>query len=109
MKLPNGDRAIVDIRKLSGYCLNPHHSRGRNKARVFAAVGIREVDAAELRAALLMAARTGEAQPGAPGLYGQRYVVDFEMTRRDNSVRIRNTWMVRTGEELPRLTSCYVL
>ena len=53
MKLPNGDRAIVDIRKLRAYCLNLHHARGRNKARVFASVGIRETDAEELRAALL--------------------------------------------------------
>jgi hypothetical protein len=24
-------------------------------------------------------------------------------------VRIRSTWIVRVGDELPRLTSCYVL
>jgi hypothetical protein len=56
MKLPNGERAIVDIRKLREYCLNAQHSRGRNKARVFAAVGIREADAEELRKILLAAA-----------------------------------------------------
>ena len=48
MKLPNGDHALVDIRKLLEYCLNPQHPRGRNKARVFASVGIREADAEEL-------------------------------------------------------------
>jgi hypothetical protein len=32
MKLPNGDRAVVD--KLRDYCLNPHHPHGRNKARL---------------------------------------------------------------------------
>ena len=35
MKLPNGERAIVDTRKLLEYCLNSEHPRGRNKARVF--------------------------------------------------------------------------
>ena len=25
MKLPNGERAVVDIVKLSDYCLNPDH------------------------------------------------------------------------------------
>ena len=44
MKLPNGERAIVDCRKLDEYCLNPHHPRGRNKARVFASVGIGQAD-----------------------------------------------------------------
>jgi len=33
--LPNGDRAILDIRKLEDYCLSPSHPRGRHKARVF--------------------------------------------------------------------------
>jgi hypothetical protein len=55
MKLPNGARAIVEIRKLREYCLNPQHPRGRNKARVFASVGIREADAEELRTTLVAA------------------------------------------------------
>src|SRR5712692_9511932 len=45
MKLPNGEHAIVDIRKLLAYCLNSQHPRGRNKARVFVSVGISEADA----------------------------------------------------------------
>ena len=42
MKLPNGDKAIVDLAKLLDYCLNP---RGRNKARVFASIGIQRAEA----------------------------------------------------------------
>jgi hypothetical protein len=63
MKLPNGEGAIVDIRKLRKYCLNAQHPRGRHKTRVFASVGILEADAEKLRTALLAAACT-EAQPG---------------------------------------------
>ena len=109
MKLPNGARAIVEIRKLREYCLNPQHPRGRNKARVFAAVGIREADARELRTALVAAASAGEAVLGTANPYGQRYIVDFDMARRGRTVRIRSTWIVRAREDLPRLTSCYVL
>ena len=65
MRLPNGEHAIVDIRKLQEYCLNPQHPRGLNKARVFAAVGIRDSDAEELMEALGTAARDGEATYGA--------------------------------------------
>jgi len=108
MKLPNGARAIVDVRKLQAYCLNSQHPRGRNKARVFASVGIREADAEELRTALVAAASDGEAVPGAANPYGQRYIVDFDMARQGRTVRIRSTWIVRAGEDLPRLTSCYV-
>jgi hypothetical protein len=109
MKLPNGDDAIVDRRKLQEYCLNSDHPRGRNKARVFASVGIRQTDAEVLREALLGAARTAEARPGAANPYGQRYIVDFDLVRAAKTVRVRSTWIVRSGEDLPRLTSCYVL
>ena len=109
MKLPNGEHALVDLQKLQGYCLNPEHPRGRNKARVFAAVGIRQQDAEELRAALLAAAIYAEARQSESNLYGLRYIVDFDLVRELRTVRIRSTWIVREGEELPRLTSCYVL
>jgi hypothetical protein len=109
MKLPNGERAIVDVRKLREYCLNSQHPRGRNKARVFASVGIRDADAADLRVALLQAARHAEAQLGMVNPYGQRYVVDFDLVRQGRRIRIRSTWVVRTAEDWPRLTSCYVL
>jgi hypothetical protein len=106
MKLPNGDRAIVDIRKLQAYCLNSQHPRGRNKARVFASVGIKRADAEELKTALLEAARNAEAELGVANPYGQRYVVDLDLVRQGRTARIRSTWIVRAGEDLPRLTSC---
>jgi len=108
MKLPNGERAIVDIGKLQGYCLNPHQPRGRNKARVFASVGIRQADAEELRTALL-AASNAEARPGVVNPFRQRYVVDFDLVREGMTMKIRSTSIVRVEEDLPRLTSCYVL
>lgn len=109
MKLPNGERAVVGLEKLRSYCLNPHHPRGRNKARVFASVGIRESDAGELRTALLRAARDAEARVGILNAYGQRYIVDFELVRQSRTVTVRSIWIVLTGQDLPRLTSCYVM
>jgi hypothetical protein len=109
MELPNGERAIVDIRKLQAYCLSALHPRGRNKARVFASAGIRWEDAEELRTALIAAAASGDARPGVGSIHGQRYVIDFDLARQGRSIKIRSTWIVRIGEDLPRLTSCYVL
>ena len=109
LNLPNGENAIVDIQKLQDYCLNPRHKTGRNKARVFASVGIKHADAQELRAAILQAASTAEARLGLLDIYGQRYSIDFELTRKDRSIGIRSKWIVLTGQRLPRLTSCYVL
>src|SRR5947207_2594973 len=89
--------------------LPQQHPRGRNKARVFASVGIREADAEELRTAFLAAASSAEAEIGVANVYGQRYIVDFDLVRQGRVVKIRSTWIVRIGDDLPRLTSCYVL
>jgi len=100
----------VDIEKLRGYCLSLDHPRGRHKARVFAsALGLTVEDAEELRDALLSAVRSGEASVTEQDEYGQRYVLDFEMIRVAGCARVRSSWIVRSGEDFPRLTSCHVL
>ena len=109
MKLPNGELAVVDSAKLREYCLSPHHYRGRHKARVFASLDIYQDDSEVLREALLSAAREGEARPDEANQYGQRYVVDFELVRHGRTVNIRSLWIVRSEENVPRLTTCYVL
>lgn len=110
MHLPGADRAVVDIVKLRDYCLSPTHPRGRHKARVFAAtVGLTAADAEELRQALLEAARTGVAIAGRADKYGQRYAVDFDFVRAGKRARVRSAWIILTGEDFPRFTSCHVL
>jgi len=32
MLVPNAERAVVDIRKLRAYCLDPTHADGKHKA-----------------------------------------------------------------------------
>jgi hypothetical protein len=54
----------------------------------------------ELRTALLAAACNAEARLGIANPYGQRYIVDFDLVRRDRTLRIRSTWIVRIGEEV---------
>lgn len=110
MKLPNGHLAIIDPVKLRAYCLSPTHPQGRHKAKVFsAALGLTNAHVTELGAALRKAAKDGEAQAGKSDEYGMRYVVDFEMTHAGKSATVRSSWIVLSGEDLPRLTSAYVL
>lgn len=111
MRLPNGDRAVVDIEKLRDYCLNLDHPRGRHKARRFLSVlGIAREHATELRRVLLrVAAESDSAEAGESDRFGRRYVLDFDHRGPAGVARIRGTWIVRTGEETPRLTTCYVL
>ena len=110
MRVPNPEQAIVDIIKLTDYCLNPGHPRGRHKARVFAsALGITIEDADRLRDALLQAVANRDARLGDVDSYGQRYVVDFRLDGPQGPVPIRISWIIRTGDDAPRFTSCYVL
>jgi hypothetical protein len=80
MALPNAERAIVDIRKLHDYCLNPLHDEGQHKARLFATtLGMTADDAEDLRDLLLEAVTTHEAHLGRWDIYGQRYTVDCQV------------------------------
>ena len=109
MLLPNGKRAIVDIRKLRDYCLNPDNPRGSAKARVFAsALGITAKDADKLRARLLEIAASEDASVGELDLYGQRYTIDFEMETDTGKSELRSGWIILRNETAPRLTTCYV-
>jgi hypothetical protein len=110
MRLPNAERAVVEIAKLQDYCLSTGHPEGRHKARVFYSVlGLGSRDAKELRVALLAAARENEAIATDQDAYGQRYVVDFVMRRGGREATVRSSWIIRTLEDVPRLTSCFVL
>jgi hypothetical protein len=110
MKLPNAERAVVDVKKLRDYCLNLHHPRGRHKARVFASsLGIVAADAEMLRRELLAAAVSEDVLLIDTDEYGQRYQLDLTLTRNNRKARVRSSWIVRRGEDFPRLTSCYIL
>lgn len=109
MKLPNPGRAVVELKKLRDYCLSSSHPRGRHKARVFARkLGLTAADAELVRASLLAAAMGVNATPGRQDAYGARYMLDFTMVGPGGAGTIRSHWIVRRGEDFPRLTSCHV-
>ena len=110
MRLPGGDHAVVDIRKLRDYCLNGEHLRGRHKARVFAsALGMKADHAADLRRILLAAANEARAFPLEEDHYGQRYMVECPVSGPAGRGVLRSIWMVRRDESFPRLLTCYLL
>jgi hypothetical protein len=110
VKLPGSADAVVEVAKLRDYCLNPHHPRGRHKARVFlATLELTQADAEFLRGALIQAAREGEAVAHGSDKYGERFTVDFELSRGDHRANIRSSWILLRGEVALQLTSCFVL
>jgi hypothetical protein len=103
---------VVDVAKLRDYCLSDHHPRGRHKARVFRSrLGLTAGDADLLVRALLDAARVhqDDLRPTVADDYGQRYVLDFEMTTAAGTATVRSAWIVLGSHDVLRFTSCYVL
>jgi hypothetical protein len=90
--------------------LNPDHRRSCHKARIFAAsLGLTVDDANYLREALLAAARDNDAYPTEHDEFGSRYVMDFIASGPAGQAQVRSSWIIRQGENFPRLTSCYIL
>ena len=103
---------LVEPAKLRDYCLSDTHPRGRHKARVFRSrLGFTAADSDMLRQALLDAAahRQDDLLPILADEFGRRYVLDFELTTATGSATVRSAWIVLAGEDVLRLTSCYVL
>jgi len=110
VRLPNAESAVVDIAKLRDYCLNVDHPRGQHKARLFtAALGITAENADELRELFLLGIVEQDAIRGVSDAYGERYSIDMPLTRRGRKATVRTAWIVKRGENFPRLTSCFIL
>jgi hypothetical protein len=110
MKLPHGNDAIIDQRKLTDYCLSPDHDDGKHKAQLFRdLLGLTREHAGMLLDTLRVAAVDGEAILGYADHYGQRYVIDFEFQGLAGQATIRSAWIIRTNETVPRLVTCYIL
>jgi hypothetical protein len=110
MHLPNPDRAVVELAKLEHYCLSPEHPDGKHKARVFrAALGLRQGDAGWLRTRLLEAVSAADARLQQETAFGTHYMIDFQLRTFAGQAIVRSGWIIRHGEDFPRLTTCFVL
>jgi hypothetical protein len=108
MKLPNGDRAEVSLQKLVGYCLNPEHSRGKHKARVFASVlGITANNAEVLQELIQKAAIEGEVVQENTTDFGQQFKVDWTIPD-TAGIELRTIWEITLTNSNPRLISAFL-
>ena len=110
MKLPNGERARVEIkRKLIGYCLDRSHPTGRHKARVFeSALGITRDNAEILADALRQAARGLNAKIKDRSDDATKYEIELKVTGPRGTAVVLSGWIIEEGSDIPRLTTCYV-
>jgi len=108
--IPHPEKAIIPPGKLAGYSLNPaHDDGGADKARVFASVfGFVQENADELADQIRKSLPFSPAVERPDDKYGRRYQVDVNVTGPKGSGTVRTAWIIRTGTDLPSLTSAYV-
>jgi hypothetical protein len=108
--LPDAELAVLEIRKLSDYCLDPEHPRGRHKARVFKeALEIGKSDAQWLRLAILDGLKKHDCTPAGKDDFGARWRVDIALRRHARQIVLRTIWIKLNGENAPRFVTCWVL
>src|SRR5438309_9650562 len=95
--------------KLFGYCLNESHYRGKHKAAVFKeALEITEIYADHLKELILEQLPVTEAIERDRDEFGIRYSVDMLIRNFENEAVVRTNWIIRSSENFPRLTTCFV-
>lgn len=109
-KLPNGERAYIDPRKLVTYTLNANHPVGGHKARVFmAALQIGPHNADVLSEALRLGAASNEATLERENRFGQHFSLHLLASHRGRVREVRSLWTIRPGEDFPRYVSAFVV
>jgi hypothetical protein len=108
--LKNARTAIIEPVKFVDYCLDPHHKDGRHKARVFKAVlGFDRTNYADLIAAIRTGIMAQEAEYLSETAHGFLWRVDRPITGPRGTATVRTGWTYEKGQDVPRLTTAYVL
>jgi hypothetical protein len=109
VRLPNADRAVVDMRKLTEYVLNPNHPKGGDKAYLFDRVlGINQSNPQVLMDALLKAVMEYDGVIGKKDAFGQRYNIIFPLRTEKGEALVRSGWIIGPNEDAPRLATCFI-
>ena len=108
MRLPNSDRAIVDDAKVRDYLLSSSHPVGRFKSVFFLALGFSPDHWTTLRDALLELARAGDAVPGQPSPYGQKFEIRGTLTGPSGrEAPILTVWMISDGRDFAHFVTAF--
>ncbi len=108
MTVPNAERAIIAVEKLTEYLLNVSHKRGAAKARLLLGLGYRTdapgVLEADLRTQHLSLAVTRTSE----NAYGAVYEIEGPIKAPGGkTVRFCSIWQVDTGTDVPRFITMY--
>jgi Domain of unknown function (DUF6883) len=108
MTVPNADRAIIAMEKLTGYLLNASHKRGGAKARLLQTVGYRSDNPQALESDLRAQHLSLDVTRTHETAYGVVYEIEGHIkTPSGKSVRFCSVWQVDTGTDVPRFITMY--
>ena len=108
VKLPNGNLASVEQKKVVEYLLNREHPDNGGKAEFFIGMGFDPRDWEAFAAAIRHLALTASVISTVESSHGKKYIVDGPIYRSSGSERlVRSVWIVDAGETVPRLVTAY--
>ena len=108
MKLPNGERAIVDEGKVREYLLSTSHPVGRFKAKFFHGIGFGPENWREFVAALRDLAATGDAELIEDREYGRKYLIVGAVSgSMGRTATVISVWILFPGADAPQLVTVY--
>ena len=108
MTVPNADRAIIAVDKITGYLLNVSHKRGGPKARLLLSVGYRADVFQQLESDLRSQHLSLDVTRTSKNAYGVVYEIDGPVeTPSGRVVRFCSVWQIDTGTDVPRFITMY--
>jgi hypothetical protein len=108
--LPNVENVAIPMEKITGYALDRNHIVGANKARVFeSALGFTQANAKELSDQIGSQIALNPAIERDATEYGRVFSVDVPVVGPRGKGVVSTGWILKTGEETPRLTSLRVV
>ena len=109
--LRNAEKAIVPVKKIRDYALNPDHVEGGHKARVFrAATGLTRADHGLLIEEIRRGILRYEALPSGSYEGQVKYQVDMPIAGPTGTATLRTAWIYEDEHDgAPRLVTAYIL
>ncbi|MFQ5913111.1 MAG: DUF6883 domain-containing protein [Nitrospinota bacterium] len=108
MKLPAGERTVIEPGKIRDYLLSTSHPVGRFKAAFFATLGYTNANWQRLGEDLRDLAVSGDAEPGQESPYGRKYEIRGTLKGPSGrSAEVVTVWIVPFGGDVPQFVTAF--